>query len=233
MRRFSTNAPEILIYAQVVAFAVFAEIRDAMLCDIALRDISKRREVPRGWRYAIGGLNAARYFVLVPNIIRSVMKLVVNDGGRVRDICLNTVAVLFLLEVDNLAFLHGLSERARMEAEESAGAHEHVTEHDLQSMDAVKLACVLSIPCAVFIGVCGVYAGNLADGETDNLLIMFTPVPSMVVVFVQRVKANGRRGACAGLGWAIVGAAAGQGWDALFYQMMYLQATGKVESYIG
>ena len=71
---------------------------------------------------------------------------------------MNTVAVLFLLEVDNLAFLHGLSERTRMEAEENAGAHEHVTEHDLQSMDAVKLACVLLIPSAVFRGVCGVYA---------------------------------------------------------------------------
>ena len=107
----------LLLASIVVAFAVFAEVRDAMLCNIALRDISKRRDVPRGWRLAIGGLNAARYFVLVPNIIRSVMKLVVNDGGRVRDICLNTVAVLFLLEVDNLAFLHGLSERVRMEAE--------------------------------------------------------------------------------------------------------------------
>ncbi len=217
----------------VVAFAVFAEVRDAMLCNIALRDISKRRDVPRGWRLAIGGLNAARYFVLVPNIIRSVMKLVVNDGGRVRDICLNTVAVLFLLEVDNLAFLHGLSERARMEAEESAGAHEHVTEHDLQSMDAVKLACVLSIPCAVFIGVCGVYAGNLADGETDNLLIMFTPVPSMVVVFVQRVKANGRRGACGGLGWGLAGYIAFFAWDALFYNMMFLQAQGEAKEYFG
>ena len=33
-------------------------------------------------------------------------------------VCLNTVAVLFLLEVDNLAFLHGLGERTRMEAEQ-------------------------------------------------------------------------------------------------------------------
>ena len=161
------------------------------------------------------------------------MQLVLNDGGRVRDVCLNTVAVLFLLEVDNLAFLHGLSERARMEAEESAGAHEHVTEHDLQSMDAVKLACVLSIPGVVFIGVCGVYAGNLADGETDNLLIMFTPVPSMVVVFVQRVKANGRRGACGGLGWGLAGYIAFFAWDALFYNMMFLQAQGEAKEYFG
>ena len=55
----------------------------------------------------------------------------------------------------------------------------------------------------------------------------------MVVVFVQQVKANGRRGACGGLGWAIVGYLVGQlGWGALFYQMIYLQARGEGEKYI-
>ena len=102
----------------VVAFAVFAEIRDAVLCEIALRAISKRREVPRGWRFAIGGLNFARYYIFLPNVVLSVAELVLNDGGNVKNVCLNTVAVLFLLEVDNMAFLHGLGERTRMEAEE-------------------------------------------------------------------------------------------------------------------
>ena len=210
----------------VVAFAVFAEIRDAVLCEIALRAISKRREVPRGWRFAIHGLSFARYFILFPKILFSVMSLVHENGGRVRDICLNTVAVLFLLEVDNMAFLHGLGERTRMEAEEYAGAHEKLTELDLQTLDAVKLVCVLAIPCAVMGGVSGAISG-LGGGDPDDLCFILAPVPSMVIVFVQRVKANGRRGACAGLGWAIVGPAALLGWDGLFYQMIYLQATGE------
>ena len=210
----------------VIAFAVFAEIRDGVLMEIALREISKRREVPRGWRFAIHGLNFARYFILFPKILFSVMSLVHENGGRVRDICLNTVAVLFLLEVDNMAFLHGLGERTRMEAEEHSGIHEHVTEHDLQTMDAVKLVCVLAIPCAVMGGVSGAISG-LGGGDPDDLCFILAPVPSMVVVFVQRVKANGRRGVCAGLGWAIVGPAALLGWDGLFYQMIYLQATGE------
>ena len=214
----------------VIAFAVFAEIRDGMLMEIALREISKRREVSRGWRFAIHGLNFARYFILFPSILFSVMMLVNENGGRVRDICLNTVAVLFLLEVDNMAFLHGLGERTRMEAEEYAGAHEKLTELDLQTMDAVKLACVLLIPCAVVGGVCGPISGTL---EPDDLCFILAPLPSMVVVFLQRAKANGRRGACAGLGLAIVGFAAGLGWDGLFYQMIYLQVTGEGEQYLG
>ena len=81
--------------SMVVAFAVFAEIRDAMLCEIALRDVSERREVSRGWRYAIRGLNFARYYIMLPYVILSVVALVLNDGGRVKDVCLNTVAVVF------------------------------------------------------------------------------------------------------------------------------------------
>ena len=214
----------------VISFAVFAEIRDGVLMEIALREISKRREVPRGWRFAIHGLNFARYFILFPKILFSVMSLVQENGGRVRDICLNTVAVLFLLEVDNLAFLHGLGERTRMEAEEHAGAHEKLTELDTQTIDAVKLVCVLLIPCAVVGGVCGPISGT---PDPDDMSFILAPLPFMVVVFVQRVKANGRKGACGGLGWAVVGYVAGLGWDALFYQMMYLQATGKWEQYLG
>ena len=200
-----------------------------MLCEIALREISKRREVPRGWQFAFHGLNFARYFILFPKILFSVMMLVHENGGRVRDICLNTVAVLFLLEVDNLAFLHGLGERTRMEAEEHAGAHEQVTELDLETMDAVKLVCVLAIPCAVVGGVCGPISWT---EDPEDLNYILSPLTSMVVVFVQRVKANGRSGACAGLGWAIVGFFAGLGWDALFYQMIYLQATGEGAEYV-
>ena len=140
--------------------------------------------------------------------------------------CLNTVAVLFLLEVDNLAFLHGLSERVRMEAEENAGARQ-VTDDDLRTMDAVKIVCVVAIPSVVFVGILG---HNLADQFLSDLL---APLPSILAVLVQCVRANGRRGACAGLGWAIVGYVAGLGWDALFYQMIYLQATGEGAQMLG
>ena len=56
---------------------------------------------------------------------------------------------------------------------------------------------------------------------------MVTPLPSVVVVFVQRVKANGRRGACGGLGWGIVGFFAVFCWDGFAYNTMFLQAQGK------
>ena len=209
----------------VVAFAVFAEIRDAMLCDIALRDISKRREVPRGWRYAIRGLNYARYFLLLPYVILSVMSLVHEDGGRVKYVCLNTVAVLFLLEVDNMAFLHGLGERTRMEAEQHAHAGAYVTEDDLQLMGVVKLVCVVLIPCSVLVGVCG---HSWVPDEPDTFIIAFPPLPSIAVLFVQRVMASRRKlkGACGGLGWAILNYSMYGVWGGCFYAVTYMQAQG-------
>ena len=214
-----------MIYAQVVAFAVFAEIRDCMLCEIALREISKRREVPRGWRYAINGLNYARYICLLPNIILSVMALVYEDGGRVKYVCLNTVAVLFLLEVDNLAFLHGLGERTRMEAEQQSHSGARMTEEDLRIMGVVKLVCVVLIPCSVLVGVCS-HSWN--PDEPDTFTNAFSPLPSIAVLFVQRVMASKRKlkGACSGLGWAILNYSMCVAWGGLFYTVTYIQAHG-------
>ena len=215
----------LLLASFVIAFAVFAEIRDVLLCEIALREISKQRDVPRGWRYAIRGLNFARYFLLLPNIILSVMSLVHEDGGRVKYVCLNTVAVLFLLEVDNMAFLHGLGERTRMEAEQYAHSGARVTEDDLQLMGVVKLVCVVLIPCSVLVGVCG---HSWVPDEPDVLILVLAPVPSIVVVFVKHVIASGHKlkGICGGLGWAILNWANYSAWGALFYMVTYIQVLG-------
>ena len=205
---------------------MFAEIRDCMLCEIALREISKRREVPRGWRYAIRGLNYARYFLLLPNIIVSVTSLVHEDGGRVKYVCLNTVAVLFLLEVDNLAFLHGLGERTRMEAERHAHSGARVTEDDLRTMGIVKSICVVLIPCSVFAGVCG---HSLIRDFPDFFVLVFAPLPSLVVVFVQRMKASGLKlkEACCGIGWGFAEWFVYIAWAHLLYILLFFQAHGE------
>ena len=175
--------------------------------------------VPRGWKLAVGGLSFARYYVFLPYVVYSVMSLVLSDGGRVRDVCLNTVAVLFLLEVDNLAFLHGLNERVRMEAEENAGARQ-VTDDELRTMDAVKIVCVVTIPSVVFVGILG---HNLADQFLTDLL---APLPSILAVLVQCVRANGRRGACAGLGGGMAGVVVFWLWFAAILTLMVYQTQG-------
>ena len=205
--------------SMVVAFAVFAEMRDCMLVEIALRDVSERREVSRGWRFAIRGLNFARYYIMLPNVILSVVALVLNDGGRVKDVCLNTVAVVFLLDIDDLAFRYGLDERTRKEAEENARVR--VTDADERILNAVKLVCVLAIPATVFVGVSGTY---VAQRFPESLGIIFAPVPPIVVRFLQRVKAG--RSKCGGVGWGMAGFFAYLIWYLLMYNLIYFVGNG-------
>ena len=213
----------LLLASLVVAFAVFVEMRDCLLCEKSLRVIAKRRDVARGWRFAIRGLNMARYYILLPNVILSVVMLVLNDGGNVKNVCLNTVAVLFLLEVDNLAFLHGLGERTRMEAEEQ---RVRVTDDDLETIDAVKLACVLAIPGVVLAGPWGAW---VVRDFPETLAVLISPVPSMSVLFLQRVKARGLKlkVACGGVGWGLAGYISCLIWYALMMELAYLMAHEK------
>jgi hypothetical protein len=149
------------------------------------------------------------------------MELVLADGGRVRDVCLNTVAVLFLLEVDNMAFLHGLSERVRMEAEENAGAR-HVTNDELRTIDAVKAVCVVLIPCVVIVGVRGF---NLLGNWFGELT---APLPFIFVVLMQRVRAHGLiKGSCYGLGWGLVGYVVFWLWYSAIITLMVWQSQGE------
>ena len=157
---------------------------------------------------------------MLPNVILSVMELVLNDGGRVKEVCLNTVAVLFLLEVDNMAFLHGLGERTRMEAEEHAGAR--VTDDDLKTINAVKLVCILAIPGVVFAGLLG--GRHVWSRWAGVFGILIAPLPSMIILFLQRVKANGRRGACGALGWGLAGYLVYFIWLMLMTSLIYAMA---------
>ena len=122
----------------VVAFAVFSEIRDAMLCEIALRFLIKATRSPlqleichrRPEFCAVLHFSSQMWFIQSGACI--------ERWRTVTDVCLNTVAVLFLLEVDNPWLSARSSERQRMEAEEMAGTRQ-VADDELRTMDAVKI----------------------------------------------------------------------------------------------
>ena len=139
-----TDWTVLLLASFVIAFAVFGEARDVMLCEFSLTTIRETKQVPCVWREAIGLLNLMRLFGFLPFILISVVSLVLYRGASALAICLNTVAVLFLVELDNLAFSHGLNEATRMEAEEFGRVS--VTDEDSRLIDVIKRVCVLRFP---------------------------------------------------------------------------------------
>ena len=60
--------------------------------------------------------------------------------------------------------------------------------------------------------------------------VLLAPVPSIIVVFLQRVKASSRRklkGACGGLGWGFVSFLAYFIWHSLMIDLNYQLAQGE------
>ena len=105
------------------------------------------------------------------------------------------MAVLFLVELDNLAFSHGLREKMRVEAEEFGRIS--VTDDDSRLIDAIKLVCMLTVPAAILGGV------PLGD---YGVIFTFLPVPLVVMVqSVLRAPAGKCAGACWGLLRVLVG----------------------------
>ena len=196
----------------VVAFAVFGEIRDAMLCDVTLRDIAKRRKVPCGWRLSFGALNHMRLFVFLPNIVLSIVGLILAEGGNIKEICLNTVAVLFLVEIDNLAFNFGLGEASRMEAEQHCRVS--VGARDLRSIDVIKALCIITIPLAILV---------LVHQPDLFWVALYAPMPMLLIAVVQSLEASRYtfKGACLGLFRALTGYGLDFGFFVLVYFISY------------
>ena len=80
-----------------------------------------------------------------------------------------------------------------------------MTEDDLQTMNAVKLVCVLAIPGVVLAGLLG--GRHLLSEHPGVFGLWVAPLPSMIILFLQRVKASRRKlkGSCGGLGWGLAG----------------------------
>ena len=57
----------------------------------------------------------------------------------------------------------------------------------------------------------------------------FSPLPSIAVLFVQRVMASRRKlkGACSGLGWAILNYIMYFSWFSIIYFLMFVQVHGR------
>ena len=133
----------------VAAFTVVAELKDVQLCAIAVERAGERLSF--GWRLAMRLLGGARRWVFLPSLICTMPALAVNKGGDALSVCFNTIALLFMCEIDNLAYSQGLSERVRSRVEE-AGRVE-LDDEDVSALTRTKVVHVVMIVVVVFTAV--------------------------------------------------------------------------------
>merc|ERR1712118_330245 len=108
----------VVLTAFMVAFSVVAELEDLFLCTIAIARAGEK--LSARWRFALTLLCGLRRWVFLPSLVYLVPSLVMILGGDVLRVCFNTVAILFLCEIDNGAYKLGLSKRVRRRMEAAA-----------------------------------------------------------------------------------------------------------------
>ena len=99
-----------VVISMVVGLSVAAEVQDIKLCQFMVDQRSKAdadADAVPGW--ATSGLfvlAAARQFGLTFTVLLSVASLVTWRGSDAINVCFNAIAVLFILDLDNLVFQH-------------------------------------------------------------------------------------------------------------------------------
>lgn len=148
----------LIICSTLVAFAVVGELKDINLCYLSI--LRAGDKLSPGWTFALTLLGGVRRWVFLVNMLQTVPFLVTYQGGDAMSVCFNTIAVLFLCEVDNAAFAMVLGERARARVED-AGRIE-LGDVESAALAQTKVVHVCAITFAICVGVWTVQVTNFA-----------------------------------------------------------------------
>jgi hypothetical protein len=132
----------------VVGFAMARELQDIELCALTVTRASAK--VQSGVRCAVTVLNGVRRWVFLPNLLVTIAPLVWMQGADALSVCFNTVAVLFLCEIDSVIYA-GLPRRfkARME---SVGRHQ-LSDEEADAMVNSQAVHVCAFVCTLLLTV--------------------------------------------------------------------------------
>ena len=119
---------------------------------MAIRHAGER--IAPAWKFVLSLLGGIRRWTFLPILVVTAPILVLNKGGDALSVCFNTVAVLFLCEIDNLlyAILMPERERARVEVEAMVELGDSEAAALMHSKTAHAAVLVLVVPCAVMAG---------------------------------------------------------------------------------
>jgi hypothetical protein len=147
--------------------------QDIELCAMAIRHAGDR--IAPTYRFALSLLGGMRRWTFLPTMVMAAPWLVLIKGGDALSVCFNTVAVLFLCEIDNLlyAILLPERERARVEVEGRVELGEAEAAALMRSKAVHVAVLVVAVPCAVAGGVGWIFLPLLAfwlAGATEAVL---------------------------------------------------------------
>lgn len=177
-----------LVFASfIVAFTVVGELKDIQVTSIAVTHADEK--LSKGWTFALRFVLWMRRYVFLPIVVANVPTLVLLKGGDALRICLNAVAILFLCEIDNIAFDFALGERVRTRVE--AAGRVNLADDEAAALARTKVVhvvlIVLSLVVAVwsgniFVGVFAVLLGALGESFVPGASVVETAKRASKVV---------------------------------------------------
>lgn len=110
----------LLLVSLVVGLSIASELEDIKLCQFLAQQRGRESESssnasPSWVRSVLFILAAARQFGFLPIVLQTIPALVMWRGSDALSICFNGLAVLFLLEIDDILFAHFMPSSARAE----------------------------------------------------------------------------------------------------------------------
>jgi hypothetical protein len=82
----------------VVGLSIVGELKDAALCSIAVE--RGREQLSRRWMWALRLLATIRVHAFLGAVLSSIPMVIMTRGGEAMTVAFNTVAILFLTEVE-------------------------------------------------------------------------------------------------------------------------------------
>ena len=153
--------------AFIVAFSVVGELKDIELCSLAVAHAGVK--ISKRWRLALSFLLWMRRWLFLPALVLNVADLVLVKGGDALSVCLNTIAILFLCDVDNIVFSLALSERVRARVEDAG----RVELGDVEAAALVRAKAV-HVVLVVLAILGGVWSG-------DQVVAIALPFPAFLL----------------------------------------------------
>ena len=156
----------------IVALCVANELHDIQMCAALRRKAVIDSQHCTGWHVALWVLEALRRFGVLPFLTGGVSLIVVVRGSDALSICLNAVAMCFLLDIDDQLYHHGASERLRQWC--ATHARPIISDVDRRAMDWSRVAMVLSTWLGIVASIAAYYYSREA-GEVMPFALTVLP----------------------------------------------------------
>ncbi len=133
----------LVVVSAIVGLFVAREVRDIKLCEMLARE----RSAGVGWQLGVGFISCCRQNAVVASLEVSVIIAIFTTGGGVLNVCMNCIALIFLIEIDDILYEHALPEWAKLWSSEHAAVTERAADSRVNSW--LRLAYVLKFMACI------------------------------------------------------------------------------------